>query len=416
MPKLRNAVPKYRKHRASGQAIVTIAGRDHYLGPHNSELSIAHYDRLISEFLAVGRSPERMGDPDAITVATLFLAFWDHASLYYLKDGVPTSELSAFKLVIQHVSRLYGPTAIIDFGPLALKASRQAWIQQELARSTINRNVRRVVGIFKWGVAEEMVRTDTWQALTAVEGLRKGRTTAAESVPVPPVDMDVVMATIPVLSPVVCSMIRLQMLAGMRPGEVCKIRPCDIDRTADVWEYHPVGHKTEHHDRSRVVYLGPQSQAILAPYLFRDPGLHCFSAAESAEWYRAEEAKARVTPLSCGNRRGRKSDRQPPKASRRLPRSHFDSGSYGKAIARACLKLWPAPPEVVVRGKEAVKDWDAKHRWSPNQLRHTRATEIRRQFGLEAAQVILGHASADVTQIYAERDAEKARDVVRQIG
>jgi hypothetical protein len=31
MPKLTKAVPKYRKHRASGQAVVTIAGQDHYL-------------------------------------------------------------------------------------------------------------------------------------------------------------------------------------------------------------------------------------------------------------------------------------------------------------------------------------------------------------------------------------------------
>ena len=42
--------------------------------------------------------------------------------------------------------------------------------------------------------------------------------------------------------------------------------------------------------------------------------------------------------------------------------------------------------------------------WAPNRLRHTRATEVRKQFGLEAAQVILGHAKADVTQVYAERD------------
>ena len=30
MPKLSIAVPKYRKHRASGKAVVTINGRDHY--------------------------------------------------------------------------------------------------------------------------------------------------------------------------------------------------------------------------------------------------------------------------------------------------------------------------------------------------------------------------------------------------
>lgn len=31
--------------------------------------------------------------------------------------------------------------------------------------------------------------------------------------------------------------------------------------------------------------------------------------------------------------------------------------------------------------------------WSPNQLRHTAAIEIRREFGIEAAQNTLGHSS-----------------------
>lgn len=47
--------PKYRKHKASGQALVTIAGRDHYLGPWKSKASRAEYDRLIGEWLAAGR-------------------------------------------------------------------------------------------------------------------------------------------------------------------------------------------------------------------------------------------------------------------------------------------------------------------------------------------------------------------------
>jgi integrase len=55
-------------------------------------------------------------------------------------------------------------------------------------------------------------------------------------------------------------------------------------------------------------------------------------------------------------------------------------------------------------------------RWSPNQLRHTAATQIRREFGLEAAQVILGHSKADVTQVYAERDLAKGAEVARRIG
>ena len=54
--------------------------------------------------------------------------------------------------------------------------------------------------------------------------------------------------------------------------------------------------------------------------------------------------------------------------------------------------------------------------WHPNQIRHTRATALRRQFGLEAAQVSLGHAKADVTQIYAERDLVKAVEIAKMTG
>jgi hypothetical protein len=46
----------------------------------------------------------------------------------------------------------------------------------------------------------------------------------------------------------------------------------------------------------------------------------------------------------------------------------------------------------------------------------TAATEIRKRFGLEAAQVALGHAGADVTQIYAERDLQKAAQVMAEVG
>jgi hypothetical protein len=55
MPRLTQSVPKYRKRRASGQAVVTIAGRDHYLGPYGTKVSRLEYDRLITEWLASGR-------------------------------------------------------------------------------------------------------------------------------------------------------------------------------------------------------------------------------------------------------------------------------------------------------------------------------------------------------------------------
>lgn len=39
MPRLTNALPKYRKHKASGQAFVELSGKRIYLGPHGTKLS-----------------------------------------------------------------------------------------------------------------------------------------------------------------------------------------------------------------------------------------------------------------------------------------------------------------------------------------------------------------------------------------
>jgi integrase len=411
MPRLSRSVPSYRKHRASGQAVVTIAGVDHYLGPHQSEVSIAAYDRLIAEFLANGR---RLVTTEPVTVNMLSLAYLGHAEKYYQKNGRPTTELGEFRSVCRTACRMYGDELAANFGPIALKACRQVWIDSGVTRQTINKRQGRLVRVFKWGVAEELVTADVWQSLRAVEAIHVGRTSVPEMKEVPPVSPDRVDAVLPFLSPVVQAMIALQLLTGMRPGEVCRMRPCDVDRSSDVWEFRIEGHKTAHHGRKRVVYLGPESQDILRPYLLRADDSHCFSPSESREWWRTVAAAARVTPDSTGNARGRRGG-QKPTGTDRLPGPVFTAGSYGRAIAVACRKAWPAPAEIA-GDRSAVLAWDSENRWAPNQLRHTRGTQIRKRYGLDGAQVILGHAKADVTQIYAELDREKAIEISRQIG
>src|SRR5690606_5532717 len=116
----------------------------------------------------------------------------------------------------------------------------------------INMYSGRIVRMFRWAASEELLRGDVWQQLAALRGLQRGRTEARESEPVRPVDDATVSATVEHLGPIVADMVRLQMLAGMRPGEVCLIRPTDIDRTDEVWTYTPESHKTEHHGRKRI--------------------------------------------------------------------------------------------------------------------------------------------------------------------
>jgi site-specific recombinase XerC len=54
--------------------------------------------------------------------------------------------------------------------------------------------------------------------------------------------------------------------------------------------------------------------------------------------------------------------------------------------------------------------------WAPNQLRHAAATEIRKAYGLESAQAVLGHSHMNVLEIYAEKNLDLAAEIMRKIG
>jgi hypothetical protein len=148
---------------------------------------------------------------------------------------------------------------------------------------------------------------------------------------------------------------------------------------------------------------------------------------------------ARKTPLSCGNVPGASRVRRP----RRIPGEAYDVGAYRQAIWKACDRAFPPAAELARQrvasakpgGKrarwETPAEWRARlgperwaqleahrraHRWHPHRLRHNAATYLRREFGADAAQLILGHRSLAVTEIYAEPDMSKAIDVIQKIG
>src|SRR5262249_15054271 len=80
-------VPSDRKHRASGQAIVTIEGNDHNLSRWRTAASRVEYDRLVGEWIANGRRrPDRSSAAD-LTVVELLAAYWQHAEAYYRKPS-----------------------------------------------------------------------------------------------------------------------------------------------------------------------------------------------------------------------------------------------------------------------------------------------------------------------------------------
>ncbi len=204
-------------------------------------------------------------------------------------------------------------------------------------------------------------------------------------------------------------MVRFQRLTGCRPGEVCKLKPNMVDRKNPVWEIRLENHKTAWRGKSRTIYVGPQAQAVLRPYLNRREDAYCFNPREAVRQKLKSREESRVTPKSCGNSPGTNRVSKPS----RKPGNCYSTASYGRSIKYGCRLAFPAPEGL--KG-EALRMWRINHSWSPNQLRHARATEIRKTHGLEAASVILGHSSLAITQTYAEQDRNNAIAVVGRVG
>jgi integrase len=434
MPNSRQQVPTYRRRRGrryssgkieSDQAVVTLAGVNYYLGPFGTKASRAQYDRLIAEWLASGRQ-KPAASRLSYQVVQLCDVYWTFAKAYYQKDGRCTGVCPAIKCALRYVLQWYAEAPVDEFGPLALKAVRQQMIADGHSRKYINDHVDRIKRMFKWGVAEELVSAETYQRLATVTGLRKGRSEARETVPIRPVGTNIIQATLPSLPAVVADMVRLQRLCGCRPNEICIMKPSEIDRSQDVWIYTPSSHKTDSLRTERNIFIGPRAQAILRPYLERDPAAFCFQPIESEAARNRNRHAHRRTPMNQGNRPGRGKRRR-----LRPSGDHYTADSYRRAIHRACDRAFEPPIHLRQQDGETelkwldrlsqsqrieLRNWQRDHRWSPNQLRHAAATEVRKEFGLEAAQIVLGHAAADVTQIYAERDIAKGFHVARAIG
>jgi integrase len=234
-------VPKYRLHKATGQALVEIRGRRTYLGKYDSPSSHERYRQIIAELMSspstqVSTSSKRT---EPLTIDELILLYFQFAKGYYVKDGQPTNEIVALRAALRRLRGLYGSTLVNEFGPKAFKLVRESMIQERLSRKYVNDSMARVTRMFRWAVAEELIPPAVFQAISSVPGLRKGRSNAKETAPIGPVSDDVVEATLPFLPEVVADMVRLQRLTGMRPAEVCILRPGDIDRSGEVWNYRP---------------------------------------------------------------------------------------------------------------------------------------------------------------------------------
>lgn len=340
-------LPSYRLHKPSSRAVVTINKRDHYLGPYGSAESKENYRTLIGKFLAgqpVFEQPRPVGSlTDAgipisgVNVSALVLAYLKHAEKYYRKNGKVTDEFACIKSATRPLLALCADTECAEFGSLALQAVMAKMVELGWSRTYINKSAGRIRRIFRYGILNEMIHPTILQRLQAVPPLLENRCDAVELPKRTDVPIEHIDAVRAIVNEHTRDLIDLALLSGARPGELIGLTTGILDRSGEVWTAVLDDHKMSHKGKQRVLAFGPKSQLILRKYLKGNPTL----------------------PLFPINRK-----------------------TFSDNIVYACTRL-------------------NLPKFTAHWLRHNAASDIRRESGLDAAQLALGHSDQKTTQIYA---------------
>ncbi len=386
---MKTRVPKLRLHKTSGRAYVRVSGRFIYFGQYGTAAASTEYKKFLAKWAAEGKEGVLIQQTDEdFTIVELTAKYLVYADTYYRsKKGKRTTQYDIVVAAVRGLIELYGDTPVVEFTPSCFRIVREAWLEKDLARTTINKYGNCIKQMFKWGVSYEMLPVVVYETLSTVENLKEGRSRARDTEKVTQVPQEDVECLKPFVSRQVWALMWLQIYCGAREGELVGLRGVDIDMSGDVWEYRPVDHKNAWRGKERAIFFGPRCQEILKPFLQgRARDRYLFSPRDAV----AE----RVVESDTHRRNNQKPTRR---KTSRVVGACYTPTSYRRAVTRACEKA-KVP------------------RFTPNQLRHTAGTAMRKVTGVENSRVLLGHTTIKTSEIYAEIDEEKLRALALEFG
>ena len=401
-------VPVMRCH-SSGHARVRINGKTHWLGRWGSPEAQLKYDGLIAAYLASGRksveaalTPQEPAEPEPlpaeITVGELCLRWLRHIQ----KDrgeGYKRSSTYCSALAATRALRPFATLPASQFGPRRLLEVRELYaatrvirrnkkgeivVDKPRTRRYVNDTIGRVVQMFSWAVARELVPGDKARALREVKPLRPGEVaTVVDTAPRKAVDDASVEAVLAHLRPPLRSLVRFCRLTGCRPGEAARLRMADIhDQDCQVWRYSPPEHKNAWRGHGRHIPVGPQAQAVVLEALGG----------------RGESAYVFDPRLAVPDRRPRRGTiKMAGRLASHRVHEFYTTSAIRHGVMRACEKAGCGS-------------------WFPYMLRYARNQEIRRKHGAEAAAVNLGDRSPQMLNRYAPPGWEKAAEAALATG
>lgn len=274
-------------------------------------------------------------------------------------------------------------------------------VKKQYTRRGINDVLKWIGKIFKWGVGRRIVTQETLISLDEVKPYRMGDQGTVDRIKRRRVTEEEFQKVISCVNSVIGDMLTLIWHTGMRPYEICEMRPYDILRDdPECWIYipgrdkTPVGmHKTTGSERIKVVPLAGVCIDILSKRINDfDSKQVVFSPRDSIREFLETKKRDRKTPLTCGNIPG--SNRK--KKTKFNIGDQYNNNSLELACERGCFKA----------GVE---------RFVPYDLRRTAATKTRAVLGKGAARTLLGHTDESTTDIYLLDEVREAMKVAKAL-
>lgn len=312
------------------------------------------------------------------TVEEICAAYCEHTLTYYRRpDGEQTSEVPLARLALRTLRDMFGGEVPSGLSHADMLRVRDVMMRSgELSRTTVNAYMARMRRMWAWALDAAMISATVKAELTQVQPLKPNRTTLRELVPVLSVSDNDIEKTQAAMPENVADMVAVHRLTGMRPEEVCAMRWQFIDTTAAPWVYRPPFHKTQWRGMIRAVLIGPRARAILEKYHDGDFDGYPFAPARVIANPPKDGVRAHV-PLKRGT-------------------AFWRTETYTFAVRRACVNA-------------KVQEW------TPNRLRHSFATDVRRRYGIIAAGALLGHSDGSrITDGYSREAA--IDELVRSVG
>jgi len=387
MPKLNvDKVPKQCNDR--GRSFSWHKGKRIYHGVAGTPEANRNYLRFINDLT---KEPPQSPPPDSgASVGTagannILVAELCDAFLKYAVKTKSSSDYSNYKTACEGLLRYAGSTTA-EFDAFLLLQIQDGFVKADYARTHCNKLINFCVHIFKWGEVRRLVPPGKSVQLQAVEPLRNGATRETEErTEVPD---EVVEQTLPHLLPVYQAFVRILRETGARPSELCHMKVSDIDRKdPEIWVYKPKHHKTSRSGKRRVIAFGREEQALLLPYLGKEPSAAVFAPLDAISEHKRAQGDARKTPIPPSQQARAEYRKQHPKVK---VNEHFDTRTVGKALKATILKANLGLPL-----DQQIQPWTLY------QLRHRFLTEMTERYDENVAALLAGHTDPKmVRRIY----------------